>query len=134
MSLTDEERNAIVNYRIEKAHIAINEIHLTKHLKVWGMIANRIYYALYYAASALLISDAHTVSTHKGVISLINQCYVRTGVLSKDDGHLFGSVFAFRQGSDYDDFIDASQDDIEKYLPQVEILVEKIISLINSKQ
>ncbi len=128
MSLSDEERLAIVTYRIEKARLAIDEIKRVMPLKVWGMIANRMYYALYYAASALLIHDAHPVSTHKGVISLLNQYYVRTGVLSKEDGNLFGNVFAFRKGSDYDDFIDATEDDINRYLPQVEQLVEKIIA------
>lgn len=133
MSLTDEERSAIVNYRIEKSRIALDEINRVMPLMVWGIVANRMYYALYYAASALLISDVHQVNTHKGVISLLNQYYVRTGKLAKEDGNLFGSVFAFRQGSDYDDFIDASEEDIKRYLPQVEQLVEKIISLINNK-
>lgn len=130
MSLNDEERNAIVTYRVEKAQIALEEIKRAMPLKVWGMIANRMYYTLYYAASALLISDAHQVGTHKGVISLLNQYYVRTGLLTKEDGNLFGSIFAFRQGSDYDDFIDASEEDIKRYLPQVEQLAEKIILLI----
>ena len=130
MSLSDEERRAIVEYRVEKAHTALSEIKSVLSMKVWGMIANRMYYALYYAASALLINDAHAVNTHKGVMALINQYYVKTGSLSKDDGRLFANIFAFRQGSDYDDFIDASEEDIMQYLPQVEALVEKITSLI----
>lgn len=133
MSLSDEERQAIVNYRIEKARMALNEIRRVMPLEVWGMIANRMYYALYYAAAALLISDGHVVGTHKGVISLLNQYYVRTGLLSKNDGNLFGSIFAFRQGSDYDDFIDATEDDIKRYFPLVEQLVEKIVTLITNK-
>lgn len=72
MSLNDEERNAIVTYRVEKARTALEEIKRAMPLKVWGMIANRMYYTLYYAASALLISNAHQVGTHKGVISLLN--------------------------------------------------------------
>ena len=131
MSLSDEERSAIVTYRIEKARLALDEIKRVMPMKVWGMIANRMYYALYYAASAVLINDAHPVSTHKGVIAMLNQYYVRTGLLSKEDGNLFGNIFAFRKGSDYDDFIDASEQDINNYLPQVELLVEKIISLTN---
>ncbi len=133
MSLNDEERNAIVTYRIEKSRNALDEIKRAMPLMVWGMIANRMYYTLYYAASALLIKDAHPVSTHKGVISLLNQFYVRTGLLTKEEGNLFGNVYAFHQGSDYDDFIDASEEDIKRYLPQVEKLVEKIISLANNK-
>lgn len=55
MSLSDEERHAIVLYRIEKAN----------------------------AASALLIHDGHKVGTHKGVIALFNLKYVKEGPLSR---------------------------------------------------
>ncbi|MBQ9418012.1 MAG: HEPN domain-containing protein [Bacteroidales bacterium] len=130
MSLTDEERRAVVAYRVEKARTAIEEIKRVMPMEVWGMIANRMYYAVYYAAVALLISDGHTASSHKGVLSQLNLHYVQTGRLTKEDGHLFGRVFSFRQESDYDDFIDASKEDVEKLLPRVEYLAEKIISLI----
>ena len=129
MSLTEEERQAIVYYRIEKAQKSLDDIHKVYPLELWSIIANRMYYALYYAASALLIHDGHKVGTHKGVISLFNFNYVKDGPLSREDGALFAHVFAFRQGSDYDDFIDASEEDIKRYLPQVERLVGKIISL-----
>ena len=129
MSLSEEERRAIVQYRIEKAHDALVEIHKILSLEMSAVIANRMYYALYYAASALLIHDGHKVSTHKGVIALFNLNYVKNGPLDKEDGVLFANIFAFRQGSDYDDFIDATEEDIKRYLPRVETLVEKIVSL-----
>lgn len=131
MSLSQEERNAIVAYRTEKARMALDEIKKVMPLEVWGIIANRMYYALYYAVSALLTKDSHTVNTHKGALSLVNQYYVKTDILTKEDGHLFGQVFAFRQGSDYDDFIDATKEDVERLFPKVETLVEKIIALTN---
>ena len=133
MSLSQEERNAIVAYRTEKARIALDEIKKVMPLEVWGIIANRMYYALYYAVSALLTKDSHPVNTHKGALSLVNQFYVKTDILTKEDGHLFGQVFAFRQGSDYDDFIDATKEDVEQIFPKVEALVEKIIALTNEK-
>ena len=131
MSLSDEERRAIVLYRVEKARKAIEDIHKVFPLEVWGIIANRMYYALYYAATALLVQDEHEVGTHKGVISLFNLYYIKTGMLTREDGTLFGNIFAFRKGNDYDDFIDASENEINYYLPRVEALVEKIISFIN---
>lgn len=130
MSLTDEERRAIVQYRIEKAQNAIEEIKKMMPLKLWATIANRMYYALYYAASALLLNDGHATNTHKGVISLFHLYYVKTEKLSLEDGRLFGNIFSFRQGCDYDDFIDASEKDVNEYFPQVEMLVGKILDLI----
>lgn len=131
MSLSQEERNAIVAYRTEKARMALDEIKKVMPLEVWSIIANRMYYALFYAVSALLTKDSHPVNTHKGALSLVNQYYVKTDILTKEDGHLFGQVFAFRQGSDYDDFIDATKEDVERLFPKVEVLVEKIIALTN---
>ena len=133
MSLSQEERNAIVAYRTEKARMALDEIKKVMPLEVWSIIANRMYYALYYAVSALLTKDSHPVNTHKGALSLVNQYYVKTDILTKEDGHLFGQVFAFRQGSDYDDSIDATKEDVEQIFPKVEALVEKIIALTNEK-
>jgi len=130
MSLTEEERSAIVLYRIEKAENALEEIRKMIPLGLWTTIANRMYYALYYAVSALLIKDGHSPSSHKGVMSLYNLYYVKTGILSIEDGRLFGNVFSFRQGSDYDDFIDATEEEVNDYFPQVVALVEKIIALI----
>lgn len=131
MSLSQEERNAIVAYRTEKARMALDEIKKVMPLEVWSIIANRMYYALFYAVSALLTKDSHPVNTHKGALSLVNQYYVKTDILTKEEGHLFGQVFAFRQGSDYDDFIDATKEDVEQLFPKVEVLVEKIIALTN---
>ena len=96
MSLTDEERRAIVLYRIEKAHAAMDDIRKVMPLELWSIIANRMYYALYYASSALLINDGHKVGTHKGVIALFNLNYVKEGPLTRENGTLFSNVFAFR--------------------------------------
>ena len=131
MSLTEEERRAIVLYRIERSYNALDEIEKILPLEVWATIANRLYYALYYAVSALLIKDGHKVSSHKGAISLFNLYYVKTGIVSLDDGRLLGSVFAFRQGSDYDDFIDATEEEVKEYLPQVKALIKKIVQVVN---
>jgi len=129
MSLSEEERQALVEYRIEKAKATFVDVEKSITLSMWSVAANRMYYALYYAASALLIKDGHTVRTHNGVMILLNQHYVRTGLLTKEDGWLFGRIFAFRQGSDYDDFIDATEEDVMTYLPKAKNLLEKLASL-----
>ena len=129
MSLSEEERRAIVLYRIEKVYAALEDVDKSITMNMWNVAANRLYYALYYAASALLVHDKHTVRTHNGVIVLLNQYYVKSEILTKEDGWLFGRIFAFRQGCDYDDFIDASEEEVMIYLPKVKALVEKIVTL-----
>jgi uncharacterized protein (UPF0332 family) len=133
MSLSEEERLAIVQYRIEKAYAALEDVDKPIAMKMWSVAANRLYYALYYAATALLVRDKHSVYTRGGVIILLNQYYVKPAILTKEDGWLYGRVFAFRQGSDYDDFIDANEEEVMVYLPKVKDLVAKIVSLINQQ-
>ena len=71
MSLTDEEKNAVVFYRIQKAKDTLNEAIGIVQLKYWNAVTNRLYYACYYITSALLISDGHNAQTHSGVISVL---------------------------------------------------------------
>ena len=65
MSLNEEERKIIVGLEIEKAENIISQINELEKLSYWDNIANRLYYALFHAVSALLIFDKHNVSTHK---------------------------------------------------------------------
>ena len=130
MILSDEERKAIVEYRIEKAFTVLNDAEKIAAIKLWSSAANRLYYSLYYAATALLISDGHVSHTHSGMITLFGQNYVLKGPLSKEDGKLMKRIFDLRQEADYDDFIDADEDDVMMYLPKVKELVQKIVALI----
>ena len=55
--LTDQERIDIVRYRIECAEKTLGEIDTLLTLKFYNNAANRMYYACYYAVSALLIAN-----------------------------------------------------------------------------
>ena len=127
--MTDEERNAITKYRTEKAIQTLEDAKQIAEIKRWSSAVNRLYYSIYYAATALLISNGHISRTHSGMMSLLNQYYVTTGILTKEDSKLIKRLFDLRQESDYDDFIDVDEEDVMHYLPEVETLVQKIISL-----
>lgn len=129
MSMTDEERNAITKYRTEKAIQTLEDAKQIAEIKRWSSAVNRLYYSIYYAATALLISNGHISRTHSGMMSLLNQYYLTTGILTKEDSKLIKRLFDLRQESDYDDFIDVDEEDVMHYLPEVETLVQKIISL-----
>lgn len=64
---------------------------------------NRMYYACFYAVSALLLSEGVSCSRHAGVISLLNERWVKPGRLPKDAGRLLATLFAARQEADYAD-------------------------------
>ena len=45
MSLTDEERSALVTYKIEKANKTLEQVKTIIPMEYWEMAANRLYYA-----------------------------------------------------------------------------------------
>ena len=131
MPLTDEERQAIVMYRLEKAKATLVEARDCATMGHWTLAAGRLYYAAYYASSALLISKEHNAKTHEGTISMIGQHYVRTGILTNDDGILLARLQNMRHTGDYDDFLDWTQQDVDPYFSKVEAYIDKIQSIIH---
>ena len=130
MLLTEEERKAIVVYRLEKADDAFIEAKDCASMGHWTLAASRLYYAAYYASSALLVSAGYTAKTHEGTIGMIGQNYIRAGILEKEDGALLARLQNMRHTGDYDDFIDWTQEDVEPYIAKVEAYVEKLKRII----
>ena len=112
MSLSYEERKAVVEFRIEKAIRAYEQAKGIIPLGYWETIANRLYYAAYNAVSALLMANGDNAQTHAGVTHLFGMRFVNTGVCSKDDGRFYHKLFTMRQTGDYDDTYGLSDIDV----------------------
>jgi len=67
----------------------------------YDVSASRAYYAAFYAASALLLSDGLDTSKHSGVIALIHQHFVKSGKLNKEQGKNLNWLFELRSVGDY---------------------------------
>ena len=130
MSLSWEDRNSVVSYRIERAYSTLDEAEMVANQGRYNLAANRLYYAVYYAASALLISNECPVKTHSGMISQMNLLFVKTGILTFDDGALISQLFSLRQSSDYEDFKEVTQENIEELTPRVKELIKKLKNLV----
>ena len=130
MSMDVESRRAIVEYRIERAYKTLEEAEEVAKQGWYNLSANRLYYALWYVGSSLLISIEHPVKTHSGMIAQINLHYVKEGILSIDDGALLSQLFSLRQSSDYEDFKQVSKELLDDLFPQVRELVDKLKNLI----
>lgn len=80
--LTDTDRTEIVKYRLEKAYRTYNEAIGSIENGYIETAANRLYYAAYYAVSALLISYKYEASTHNGVIQMFGKVFLRNNRLT----------------------------------------------------
>ncbi len=131
--LTDEEREALVKYRIEKADGTLVEAHDCAEDNHWTLAANRLYYAAYYASKALLIQNGIVAKSHEGVIGMIGQNFVVSGIITIEEAKLLARLQNMRKTGDYDDFIEWHQEDVEPLFEKVEDYINKIKALVEPK-
>jgi len=62
---------------------------------------NRAYYAIFYAASALLEARDLQAGRHASVIRLFGREFVATGLMKREHGRALGTLFRLRQDADY---------------------------------
>jgi uncharacterized protein (UPF0332 family) len=89
-----------------------------------------MYYACFYAVSALLIKHNLRATTHSGVRHLFGQHFILSGMISFDLGKHYSKLFEKRQLSDYDDFVEINQEMVENLYPESAKLIFEIERLI----
>lgn len=134
MSLTIDEKKAVISYRIQKSETAMIEARDNALLNHWSLVANRLYYAVFHMASALMVDKGFASKTHSGLICMLGQEFVTRGLLSREDARLASRLLNMRQAGDYDDMFDWAEIDVAPLFPQTEILLEKMKELISIKQ
>lgn len=132
MELSDKDRRTIVLMELEKAHKTFDDMEFCAKEQKWEAAANRLYYALFHAVSALLISGGLNVKSHRGILSLFGQHYVRTGLFASEDGSLLSDLVIMRDNADYNLFFEATQEKIFPYIEPTKSLIKKIEMYIKS--
>ncbi|MDR2125621.1 MAG: HEPN domain-containing protein [Prevotellaceae bacterium] len=131
MKLSEEERDVIVVYRLQKAKTTLHEAKGNIELAYWHTVANRLYYACYYAASALLIKNGHIAQTHSGVIALLGQHFISKDIISKELGKFYAKIFELRQTGDYSDWTVIEFADVLPLVESAEKFIYTIEELIS---
>ena len=123
----DEHSKAeLIKYRIERAEQTIEESKLLANSSYYNASINRLYYACYYAASALLLKNNIQANTHAGVKMMLGLHFISKGILSKDLGKTFNTLFEKRHSNDYDDFVYCDQDTFAELYPQAQSFVQAV--------
>lgn len=126
MSLTDEQRSVMVSLEYERALSIFSQIEPLKQLGFWDNVANRLYYSLFHAVTALLIHDGISVGTHKGAAQKFGQHYVVTGRFSLDEGRLYSQLQTLREKSDYNCAFQVGSLNVEPMIIPTEALIKHI--------
>ena len=131
MGLTEDEKITIIKYRLGRAKETLIDVQLSVQNERWNNAANRLYYACFYAAIALLLKDGHETRTHNGVKTLLGLHYVKEGVISKELNHAYRRMFSLRKTGDYDDFVMITENKVVPLLEPAKQFIETIENLIS---
>lgn len=91
---------------------------------------NRAYYAIFYAASALLWTRGISRSKHSGVIAAFRQHFVKPGLIETEYSDLYGDVMDARLDSDYELAYEADQTAAQNRLDDARRFVERVAAYL----
>lgn len=133
IGLTDENYEALSRYRQERAHETLDEIPFLREQGYYNTAINRLYYACYYAAVALLTKHHISTSTHTGVKTMIGLHFVSKGLITKESGRAFSNLFDSRQRGDYDEFVYSTKEEVDELYPKAQRFIEEVDALLDLK-
>lgn len=87
---------------------------------------NRAYYAIFYAANALLATEKLARSKHSGVLAAFRQHFIKTGLLPSELSEIYGLVMDDRHESDYDIMSATSTEDAVIDIQQARHFVDEV--------
>lgn len=129
--MTPEEKKLLIDRQVEKSHHFIRQSEEMMKLGHSDLAVNRYYYACFHIVQALFLQKGITVHTHSGMIAQFSQHFVKTGIVSLEDGSLLARLFQLRQKADYNCAYDISEEEAESLNEPVHRFVEKIAEIIH---
>ncbi|RLD21880.1 MAG: DNA-binding protein [Bacteroidetes bacterium] len=124
--MNSSDKDKLVAHRIEKAKSTLHEINLLVDNQLWNTAINRLYYACYYAVTALLAQRDIDAQTHRGVRQMFGLHFIKSKLLSNDVGRFYSDIFDKRQSGDYDDFVEFTRDDVVSLIAPATKLIQQI--------
>lgn len=128
--LTLKDRKNLIEYRLSRASETLEEAQYNAKGGYFNTAVNRLYYSAYYAASALMLANGLTSTSHAGIKTMLSMHFVRTGLLDVEHGRSFLTLFESRQSGDYEDFVYCDSKLYNQLYPKTIAFIEALKGLI----
>ncbi len=102
MSETDFDPKEDIRLFMENAREMLAAAELLLGQDFYSSACNRSYYAVFYAASALLATNRLAFGKHSAVLAAFRQHFVKTGEIAVKWSRVYERILSHRQVSDYD--------------------------------
>lgn len=127
-----DSRNSetLIRLWLEKATDTLAAVPVLVREGFYSSAVNRLYYACFYAVTALLLRDGKQFSKHSTILAEFNRCYVKEGKIEKHWSRFLKDLFQDRQESDYLPTVTFEEAQIQQRLEQAEEFIISIRNLI----
>ena len=122
----------LVDYRREKAQKAMDAARVLLDTENLEASVNRVYYAVFYEVTALLLTVGLKSSKHSGIRSLFAQHFVKTGKVDKDLSYFYHKMFEYREKADYRDLVQFSKEEVSRWLEEAETFIVTLERLFSN--
>jgi uncharacterized protein (UPF0332 family) len=99
--VTDDNKRANIASELARADECLRAAAVLVEAQLLHDAESRLYYGLYHAAVALLLTEGIEPRSHAGTSSLLGLHFVRTGRMSPEDARLFARMQKYRLEADY---------------------------------
>jgi uncharacterized protein (UPF0332 family) len=127
-----EARKTLIALWLEKAEEALASAELELNAGHLNFAVNRLYYACFYAATALLLRDGKQFARHSAVKSEFNRNYVKSGAVDIKWSKFYQQLFDDRQEGDYIPTTTFDVSEVSARLQQSREFLDLVRSLINN--
>lgn len=111
---------------LDHAHQSLESAASNIENDFYATAINRAYYAIFYAASGLLLVKDVSRSKHSGVIAAFRQYFIKPGLIEPEYSDIYGDVMEARVDSDYDIAFDADPTTATERLSDARRFVERV--------
>ena len=129
----DSYTRELINYRIARAKEAIEEVDILIKSKKFNAAVTRMYYGVFYVTNALILIDNFSTSKHSQIIGYFNKNYIKEKVIDPKIGKFLNRAYELRTRSDYGEFIEYSESEINSYFKEMKDFIYNVENIINKK-
>ena len=112
---------------LDRAHLDLEAAEVNIREGYHAVAVTRAYYAIFYAAIALILSKGIWRSKHSGVMAAFRQYFIKPGLIEVEYSDIYGNAFDTRLDSDYDmtatidrDIAEDVPSDAQRFVARVE--------------
>ncbi len=117
---------ADIRLYLDRAHRDLQAAESNIRQGFYGVALSRAYYAMFYAANALLASKGISRSKHSGVLSAFGEHFIKSGLIEQDYAKMLSHAFDSRLDSNYDVVFEADEALAEDVLQDARRFVERV--------